>query len=237
MNTRFELHKADPAYREHREHLKQSDDYKVIETELQWILQASSRIHPHLQGMDPSIFVTVAISNLPDPVPYEKIIVDVKDKPEIKKHMEDATKLLNYALCTFPDYDKKDLDELFAKTRRMQPDGFPFSIKIVDDKAYEEVLLPGYDGPVYWNTHTREHIIDWEKIGIAEHRGNVFETPLKPIKMKDAGQEPLTVKTLCEAIAKLDYWPGDHRFLERVVVELREIDGVEAITIIFSCGS
>ena len=234
MNTGFELHKASE---ELMEFFRNHKEFDLVETENQCVL---------LQIMPTGHKVIVAVNNKPDPVPYEKIVVDVEDKPEIKKHIDDATKLLNYALCSSPDendekYDGsnegwyKDLDELYEKTRRMEPDGFPFSFKIIDDKAYEEVLLSGYDGPVYWNTFNREHMVDWE----SSRGGNgiVYEKPLKPIKMKDAGADPLTVKSLCEAVAKLDYYPGDHRFLESVEVELRKIDGVEAITIIFGCGS
>ena len=60
---------------------------------------------------------------------------------------------------------------------------------------------------------------------------------LKPIKIREAGEAPLTVKRLCEAVAELNYYPGDHRFLEQVRVELRAIDGELVIVIIFKCGS
>ena len=38
-----------------------------------------------------------------DPVPYERIIVDLEKRPDIKKELEDATDLLDYVMCRVPD--------------------------------------------------------------------------------------------------------------------------------------
>ena len=38
-----------------------------------------------------------------DPSPYERIILDVEDRPDLKKEMEDATDLLDYVMCRVPD--------------------------------------------------------------------------------------------------------------------------------------
>ena len=38
-----------------------------------------------------------------DPVPYERIILDVEDRPDMKKDLEVATDLLDYVLCRVPD--------------------------------------------------------------------------------------------------------------------------------------
>ena len=38
-----------------------------------------------------------------DTVPYERIIVDLEKKPELKKELEDAADLLDYVLCRVPD--------------------------------------------------------------------------------------------------------------------------------------
>ena len=37
-----------------------------------------------------------------DPVPYERIILDVEDRPDMKKDLEVATDLLDYVLCRVP---------------------------------------------------------------------------------------------------------------------------------------
>ena len=38
-----------------------------------------------------------------DPVPYDRIILDVEDRPDMKKDLEVATDLLDYVLCRVPD--------------------------------------------------------------------------------------------------------------------------------------
>ena len=38
-----------------------------------------------------------------DPVPYDRIILDLEDRPDIKKELEAATDLLDYVLCRVPD--------------------------------------------------------------------------------------------------------------------------------------
>ena len=98
--------------------------------------------------------------------------------------------------------------------------------------------MRGYQGPVYWNDFRREFIIDEDQPRENFEEGNkVTFTSLKPIKIYEEGEKRITVRSLCEAIASLGYDPGNHTFLEGIKVELRDIDGVEAITIIFVCGS
>ena len=234
LNTRFGLYK---------EGEETWNDCVVEETKLQRITRQIKNGHQ----------IIVAISNLPDPAPYERTYLCLgRTTRETRDHLNYAKMWLNYALCSIPDENdekyigdmdrpglyENDLDELWEKTRRMQPDGFPFSFQIMDARAYEKVLFSGYKGPIYWNHCQRELLIDWEQPAENFEPGRrLFFSMLKPIKIKDVGDEPLTVKGLCEAVAKLDYYPGDHRFLEEVRVELRKIDGVEAITIIFKCGS
>ena len=48
---------------------------------------------------------TTAVTSCPtkDPVPYDRIILDVEDRPEMKKDLEVATDLLDYVLCRVPD--------------------------------------------------------------------------------------------------------------------------------------
>ena len=38
-----------------------------------------------------------------DATPYERIIMDLEKKPDLKKEMEDATDLLDYVMCRVPD--------------------------------------------------------------------------------------------------------------------------------------
>ena len=38
-----------------------------------------------------------------DPSPYERIILDIEDRPDLKKELEDATDLLDYVMCRIPD--------------------------------------------------------------------------------------------------------------------------------------
>ena len=57
---------------------------------------------------------TAAVTSCPtkDPVPYDRIILDVEDRPDMKKELEVATDLLDYVLCRVPDpEDKKYKDD------------------------------------------------------------------------------------------------------------------------------
>ena len=38
-----------------------------------------------------------------DPSPYERIILDIEDRPDRKKELEEATDLLDYVMCRIPD--------------------------------------------------------------------------------------------------------------------------------------
>lgn len=38
-----------------------------------------------------------------DPSPYERIILDIEDRPDLKKEVEEATDLLDYVMCRVPD--------------------------------------------------------------------------------------------------------------------------------------
>ena len=55
---------------------------------------------------------TVTSCPTKDPVPYDRIILDVEDRPDMKKELEVATDLLDYVLCRVPDpEDKKYKDD------------------------------------------------------------------------------------------------------------------------------
>lgn len=182
-----------------------------------------------------------------DPVPYKKKVLNVKNKPELKKHIRETKQMLKYALCRYPQQGKhfgygeayeRALDQIQSRTEKMMPEDFPYTFYLIDEDDYEEELLRGYRGPVYWNDFGREFIIDEDQPIENYQEGNkVTFTSLKPIKIFDEGEKKVTVRSLCEAVASVRYDPGNHTFLEGIKVELREIDGVEAITIIFECGS
>ena len=56
-----------------------------------------------------------------DPVPYERIIIDLEDRPDLKKEVEEASDLLDYVLCRVPDpadAKYKD-DEVRAETSEL----------------------------------------------------------------------------------------------------------------------
>merc|ERR1712111_322539 len=50
------------------------------------------------------------------------------------------------------------------------------------------------------------------------------------------GEKALKVKEMCEAVAKVGFNPGEHHFLENIQIQMREIDGEEAVTIVFYAG-
>ena len=40
-----------------------------------------------------------------DATPYERIIIDLEDRPDLKKEVEDAMDFLDYVMCRIPDRD------------------------------------------------------------------------------------------------------------------------------------
>ena len=62
---------------------------------------------------------TVTSCPTKDPVPYDRIILDVEDRPDMKKDLEVATDLLDYVLCRVPDPEdaKYKDDEVRTITR------------------------------------------------------------------------------------------------------------------------
>merc|ERR1712045_940725 len=97
-----------------------------------------------------------------DPVPYDRIILDLEDRPDIKKELEVATELLDYVLCRVPDpEDKKykddedayedDLEEMQSKTDKIKPKSFPYTFYLMDDKqekSYDDTVVPVDRAPV-----------------------------------------------------------------------------------------
>ena len=55
-----------------------------------------------------------------DPVPHERVILDIENRPDLKKEIEDATDLLDYVLCRVPDPEDakyKDDEVILIDTR------------------------------------------------------------------------------------------------------------------------
>jgi len=188
-----------------------------------------------------------------DPVPYERIIIDLEDRPDLKKEVDEATDLLDFVLCRVPDpADPKykddedayedDLEEMQTKTDKIKPKTFPYTFYLMDakqEKAYDEAFLTSYKGPVYWNDCGRDFIVDPKQPKEnfqPENMAKLVYTSLKPIKIHEGGEKPLTAKVVCEAVAKVGFKPGDHHFLENIQLQMREIDGVQALTVVFYAG-
>merc|ERR1712012_291598 len=166
-----------------------------------------------------------------DTVPYERIIVDLEKKPELKKELEDAADLLDYVLCRVPDpEDAKYKDDQEA---------YEDDLEEKQEKAFDESVFSKYKGAVFWNDCGRDFIVDpsqpKENFN-PENMHKLVYTSLKPLKIHAGGEKQLTVKTLCEAVGKVGFNPGEHHFLENVQVQMREVDGEEVVTIIFYAG-
>ena len=197
--------------------------------------------------------------------PYVLRIADTSARPDIEREIREATQILNSALCQSPfddiEVEEPSIDEegwvhfkeptidplaeLFAEkcsiqTEKLAPDSFPYNFYIMCETLYNMKVFSHYRGPVYWNIITREFMMDDDQPIENYEPGNedkLIFNGLKPIRIYEGGKEPFTARKLVEEVAKLDYNPGDHRFLEHIHVELRELDGEPAMTIMFMCGS
>merc|ERR1712108_20620 len=168
-----------------------------------------------------------------DAVPYDRIILDLEDRPDIKKELEAATDLLDYVLCRVPDPEdakykddedayEDDLEEMQSKTDKVKPKSFPYTFYLMDEKqekAYDEAIFTSYKGPVFWNDCGRDFIVDPNQPKEnfqPENMSKLVYSSLKPIKIHEGGEKPMTVRSLCEAVAKVGFNPGDHPFLENI---------------------
>ena len=133
------------------------------------------------------------------------------------------------------DYDifsqdayKKDLKEMQRKADKIKPKSFPYTFYLMDEKqekAYEDSLFTSYKGPVFWNDCGRDFIVDPNQPKEnfqPENMSKLVYSSLKPIKIHDGGEKPLTVRSLCEAVAKVGFDPGRYHIMESIRVELRE---------------
>ena len=128
------------------------------------------------------------------------------------------------------------------RAKKLAPESFPYTFFVTAKaEAYFELeVFAHYRGPVYWNTLTREFMMDDDQPVEnydPENEDKLIFNGLKPIMIYEGGEEPFTVRKLVEEVAKLDYNPGDHRFLENIFIDLRQLDGEPAMTIMFFCGS
>ena len=197
--------------------------------------------------------------------PYELRIADISARPDIQREIREATQILNAALCQSPfdglveeepsideegwiHFKEPTVDSLVEElaekcsiqTEKIAPESFPYIFYIMCEGHYNMEVFKFYRGPVYWNIITREFMMDDDQPVEnyePENEDKLIFNGLKPIKIYEGGEEPFTVRKLVEEVAKLDYNPGDHRFLENIFIDLRQLDGEPAMTIMFFCGS
>ena len=130
------------------------------------------------------------------------------------------------------------------ETDKIKPKSFPYTFYLMDDKqekSYDDTIFSSYRGPVYWNDCGRDFIVDQaqpKENFEPENMHKLVYTSLKPLKIHAGGEKekPLTARLLCEAVAKVGFNPGDHHFLENIQIQMREIEGAEAVTIVFYAG-
>ena len=157
----------------------------------------------------------------------------------LKKEMKEAEDLLMSSLgIKFPNIAEIPNEEEMEQSLKILPKDFPYVTSgRVDEKAYKEKpIFSYYKGPVYWNDYERE-------VGIPSYALNLMQmacpVPMKPVRIHEGGDKPLTVQGLCEAVARVGF---KHVFLERPVfleqfdLTMRKINGEEAITIVFYCN-
>merc|ERR1719346_21679 len=142
-------------------------------------------------------------------------------------------------MCRVPDKDdpkykddeeayEDDLEEMQEKTDALKPKDFPYTFYLMDaaqEKAFDDPIFATYRGPVYWNDCGRDFIVDPNQPKEnfqPENMHKLVYTSLKPLKIHAGGEKQLTVKTLCEAVGKVGFNPGEHHFLENVQVQMRE---------------
>lgn len=184
-----------------------------------------------------------------DTTPYERIVLE--PTPDLEKEIEEAKSFLDSALCSMPveeDYGddekeeyEKDLEEISTRSKELLPTGFPYTAYYdSDEDILDQAIFKTYKGAVYWNDCGRDFIIDPEQPKenfMPENMHKLKYTSLAPIKIHAGGDKGLTLRGLCEAVAALNYNPGEHVFLENIDIQLREIEDKEAMTIVFYTGS
>ena len=170
---------------------------------------------------------------------YERIVLE--PQPNMEKEIEEAKELLDLALCSVPNEDdekyeeegneglyEKDLEEIATRTKKLLHKDFPYTAYVPSDETVlEKPIFKDYTGAVYWNDCGRDFIIDPNQSKEnfkPENMAKLVYHSLKPIKIYEGGDKPLTVQGLCDGVAKLKFNPGDCHFLGDIDVQLREND-------------
>jgi len=144
----------------------------------------------------------------------------------------------------FPHQDayEDDLEEMQTKTDAIKPKDFPYTFYLMDEKqekAYEEPIFSNYRGPIYWNDCGRDFIVDPtqpKENFQPENMAKLIYSSMTPLKIYEGGEKPLTPKLMCEGVARVGFIPGEHSFLENIQIQMREINGEEAMTVVFYAG-
>merc|ERR1719495_2327856 len=132
---------------------------------------------------------------------------------------------------------RKTVRRSAKKSQQLLPEGFPFTAYLPDDESVlDKQIFKNYTGAVYWNDCGRDFIIDPNQPKEnfqPENMAKLVYHSLKPALIYPEGEKPITVKSLCEGVAKLKFVPGDHHILENIDIQLREIDNKDVMTVIF----
>ena len=149
--------------------------------------------------------------------PYNRKVLQLKSRPDLKRTVESAYDFLLETLCRFPrDEEERDLAD---KNKTLLPSDFPYQWNLLKEESYDKAVTESFQGPIYWNDFHRE----------------VF-SGLKPFKIHSGGGRALTVRGLCEAILETGYRPEEEQnTIGNVHVQMRVEDDAEALTIIFVC--
>merc|ERR1712071_184657 len=156
-------------------------------------------------------------------------------------------------MCRVPDRDdpkykddedqyEDDLEEMETKTNGIKPKDFPYTFYLMDaaqEKAYDDPVFSTYRGPVYWSDCGRDFIVDPNQPKEnfqPENMSKLVYSSLTPLKIHPGGEKPLTARSLCEGVAKVNFIPGEHIFLENIQIQLREIQGEEVMCVVFYAG-
>jgi len=190
---------------------------------------------------------------------YERIVLEAS--PAMEKELEEAKDLLDRALCSMPSEDdekyeqedtedeeeegsslyEKDLAAISARSKQVLPKDFPFTAYVPEDETImDKQVFASYTGPVYWNDCGRDFIVDPNQPKEnfqPENMANLVYHSLKPLRVHEGGEKPMTVRSFVEGVTALKFIPGDHHFLENIEIQMREIDDKEVMTVVFYTGS
>ena len=148
--------------------------------------------------------------------PYNRKVVQLKSRPDLKMTVEGVYDFLLETMCRFPRDEEER--EMADKNRTTLPAQFPYQWSLLKLNSYDSPITETFKGPIYWNDFYRE----------------VF-SGLGPFKIHPGGGKALTVRGLCSAVLETGYIPQHQNIIENIHVQMREEDESEALTIIFVC--